>query len=96
MPPNTNGGGLSDVVSVNVAPGEEGHTATFPKKLIAPRILSPSPPSGTVLDPFCGTGRALEVALEYGRNVIGFEKFADFCRAAQLKLNQVSTAGGCG
>lgn len=88
--------GLSDVVSVNVAPGEEGHTATFPKKLIAPRILSSSPPSGTVLDPFCGTGRALEVAHEYGRNVIGFEKFADFCRAAQLKLNQVNAAGGCG
>jgi len=80
--------GLSDVVSVNVTPGEEGHTATFPKKLIAPRILSSSPQSGTVLDPFCGTGRSLEVAQEYGRNVIGFEKFADFCRAAQAKLDQ--------
>ncbi|MGC1890742.1 MAG: site-specific DNA-methyltransferase [Stellaceae bacterium] len=89
--------GLSDVVSVNVAPGEEGHTATFPKKLITPRILSSSPPLGTVLDPFCGTGRALEIAREFGRNVIGFEKFADFCGAAQLKLDQVkSSAGGCG
>jgi len=83
-------------VSVNVAPGEEGHTATFPKKLIAPRILSSSPSSGTVLDPFCGTGRALEVAQECGRKVIGFEKFADFCRGAQTKLDQVRTAGGCG
>lgn len=79
--------GLSDVVSVNVAPGEEGHTATFPKKLIIPRILSSSPPSGVVLDPFCGTGRALEVAQECGRTAIGFEKFAAFCEIARLKLN---------
>jgi DNA modification methylase len=78
--------GLSDVVSVSVAPGEEGHTATFPKKLIAPRILSSSPPAGTVLDPFCGTGRALEVAKEFGRQVIGFEKFPEFLRIAQSKL----------
>ena len=84
--------GLSDVVSVNVAPGEEGHTATFPRKLIAPRILSSCPPSGTVLDPFCGTGRALEVAQEFGRKVIGFEKFAEFHRVAQVKLDQMTKA----
>ena len=87
--------GLSDVVSVSVAPGEEGHTATFPKKLITPRILTSSPPSGVVLDPFCGTGRALEVAQEYGRSVIGFEKFAAFCAAAQLKLNGTDKEGEC-
>ncbi len=88
--------GLSDVVSVNVTSGEEGHTATFPKRLVAPRILSSSPASGTVLDPFCGTGRALEVALECGRNVIGFEKFAEFCKVAQTKLDKLSKAAECG
>lgn len=79
--------GLGDVVSVNVAPGEEGHTATFPRKLIIPRILTSSPPRGVVLDPFCGTGRALEIAQEFGRAAIGFEKFAGFYASAQLKLN---------
>lgn len=78
--------GMSDVVSVNVAPGEEGHTATFPRRLITPRILSSSPPGGTVLDPFCGTGRALEIAQETGRQAIGFEKFASFQGIAQAKL----------
>jgi DNA modification methylase len=82
--------GLSDVVSVSVAPGEEGHTATFPRRLIAPRILSSSPPDGTVLDPFCGTGRALEVAQEFGRRVIGFEKFPGFRKIAQAKLTGTS------
>ncbi len=86
--------GLSDVVSVNVTPGEEGHTATFPKRLIAPRILSSSPPGGTVLDPFCGTGRALEVARKFGRKVIGFEKLAEFRTVAQAKLDGENEAVG--
>ena len=75
-----------DVVAVNSSPGEEGHTATFPRALIAPRILSSSPPGGTVLDPFCGTGRALEVAVEHGRHAIGFEKQAVFALASKAKV----------
>ncbi|HTW69190.1 MAG TPA: DNA methyltransferase [Acetobacteraceae bacterium] len=77
----------SDVVTVNVAAGEEGHTATFPRNLIIPRILSSSPPGGLVLDPFCGTGRALEVALEFGRQIIGFDKCEDFWKVAREKVN---------
>lgn len=88
--------GLSDVISVGVAPGEKGHTATFPKKLIAPRILSSSPPTGTVLDPFCGTGRALELAHEFGRKVVGFEKFTDFRNSAQAKLDRAGKRNECG
>ncbi|MGH6834898.1 MAG: DNA methyltransferase [Methylocella sp.] len=80
----------SDVVSVNVAPGEDGHTATFPRNLILPRILSSSPDRGTVLDPFCGTGRALEVAKEFGRQVIGFEKFGGFQQLAQMKVDNMA------
>ena len=81
-----------DVVTVNVAPGEEGHTATFPRNLILPRILSSSPPDGTVLDPFCGTGRALEIAKEFGRKVIGFEKFRGFQQTAQTKVTGMAKA----
>lgn len=62
-----------DVVEVAVSPGVNGHTATFPADLIRPRILSSSPPDGVVLDPFCGTGRALELAVEAGRRAIGIE-----------------------
>lgn len=73
----------NDVVTVNVAPGEDGHSATFPYALIEPRILTSSPEGGTVLDPFCGTGRSLEVAKMHGRKVVGFDaqhKFADLTR----------------
>lgn len=73
----------NDVVIVNVAAGEEGHSATFPHTLIEPRILTSSPPGGVVLDPFCGTGRALQLAKRLGRIGIGFDaqkKFADLAR----------------
>lgn len=79
--------GQGDVVSVGVEAGEEGHTATFPRKLIQPRILSSSPPGGVVLDPFAGTGRALEIAQQCGRVAVGFEKFAGFRDAAQARLD---------
>jgi DNA modification methylase len=76
-----------DVVTVNVAPGEEGHSATFPRDLIEPRILSSCPPEGTVLDPFSGTGRALEVAVKNGMRAIGFDAQADFVALQTEKLN---------
>jgi len=67
-----------DVVTYNVRSGENGHTATFPEELIAPRIISSCPPDGWVLDPFCGTGRALSVAVRTGRNAIGFDLESSF------------------
>ena len=77
----------ADVVTVNVAPGEGGHSATFPYDLISPRILTSCPPGGTVLDPFSGTGRALEVALEHGMNAIGFDAQKLFVDLSQAKIN---------
>lgn len=76
-----------DVVTVNVAPGEGGHSATFPYDLIEPRILSSCPPGGVVLDPFSGTGRALEVALEHGRGAIGFDAQSAFVELQHKKLH---------
>ena len=77
----------ADVVTVNVAPGEGGHSATFPHDLIAPRILSSCPPGGMLLDPFAGTGRSLEVALENGRSAIGFDAQQIFIKLAQEKIH---------
>lgn len=76
----------ADTVVVNVRPGEDGHSATFPYDLVEPRIRSSSPTGGVVLDPFCGTGRALEVALELGRRVIGFDAQKKFVALTESKL----------
>jgi len=35
-----------------------------------------------VLDPFCGTGTTMIAALRYGRNSIGVEIDAEYCRMA--------------
>lgn len=78
--------GARDVVTVNARSGSDGHSATFPVDLITPRILSSCPPGGTVLDPFAGTGRALAVALEHGRNAIGFEISAAYAKAAEANI----------
>ncbi len=77
----------NDVVVVNVAPGEGGHSATFPFDLIEPRIRTSSPPGGTVLDPFCGTGRSLEVASALGRAVIGFDAQGKFVEISAGKAH---------
>jgi DNA modification methylase len=82
----------SDVVSVLVEPGDDGHTATFPRPLIKPRILSSCPLGGVVLDPFCGTGRALEVAMENGRHGLGFDLQPKFAAAALRRIRNEKTS----
>jgi len=80
----------NDVVTYNVKPGEEGHSATFPKELIRPRILSSCPEEGVVLDPFCGTGRALTVAYEVGRSAIGFELSHTYFETTQFLIERLT------
>lgn len=79
-----------DVVKVNVAAGNNGHSATFPQSLIRPRILSSCPSGGLVLDPFCGTGTALLVAAEHGRRALGFEITDRYTQAARRILSSVN------
>lgn len=81
----------NDVVTCYARAGQDNHTATFPEQLITPRILSSSPRSGLVLDPFCGTGRALAVAMEHGREAIGFETVPAFAAAARAQLANART-----
>lgn len=78
-----------DVHKVLVAPGKDGHSATFPPKLIEPRILSSCPRGGVLLDPFCGTGTALDVAVTHGRRAIGFDLNARFLKSAMNRLRNI-------
>nr|WP_188285151.1 site-specific DNA-methyltransferase [Streptomyces sp. CBMA29] len=77
-----------DVVMTRVRSGSDGHSATFPIDLITPRILSSCPPGGTLLDPFCGTGRSLTVAASSGRKAIGFELQKEFHAAASKNADE--------
>ncbi|MGW6021216.1 DNA methyltransferase [Streptomyces sp. NPDC055099] len=84
--------GARDVVRVNAAPGSDGHSATFPANLIEPRILSSCPPNGLVLDPFCGTGRSLAVAVKNGRRALGFEITSQFSTSARANVTDSTFA----
>jgi len=54
-------------------------TAPFPEELVEQCIAVGCPPSGVVLDTFCGSGTTMRVALEKGHPVIGIELSEDFC-----------------
>lgn len=79
-----------DVQTVLVAAGRDSHSATFPTKLIRPRIRSSCPPGGVVLDPFCGTGTALVVAIQEGRRAVGFDNNPRFVKSARKAVKEVT------
>jgi DNA modification methylase len=83
----------NDVVTCNVSAGQDDHTATFPTKLIEPRVLSSCPPGGLVVDPFCGTGRTLAVAVANGRRGWGCDLVTDYALNAKKNLNGVKANG---
>jgi site-specific DNA-methyltransferase (cytosine-N4-specific) len=77
-----------------VRPGENGHSATFPEELVRPRILSSCPPNGVVLDPFCGSGRAVAAAVTSGRRGMGIDIARHFLDTAQEMLTCRRTING--
>jgi DNA modification methylase len=78
--------GALDVVRASRGERIPGHSATFPQELIAPRILTCSPPGGMVLDPFCGSGTTLLAAISAGRNAIGIELSPSFVKLAASRV----------
>ena len=54
-------------------------TAPFPDELVEQCLAVGCPSDGVVLDPFCGSGTTLRVALREGREAIGIELSEAFC-----------------
>lgn len=75
-----------DVWIINTKPYRGAHFATFPEELAERCILAGCPARGTVLDPFMGSGTTAKVALENGRNYIGFELNPDYVKIAEKRL----------
>lgn len=78
-----------NVIKCKVGGGQMGsklaheNEAPFPESLAEFFIRSFCPPSGIVLDPFCGSGTALAVALRHDRHAIGVD-----VRRSQIKLSR--------
>lgn len=63
-----------------------GHEAMFPGELPRRLIRMFSFQGDTVLDPFLGSGTTVKVALEWGRNAIGYEINESFLNLIEDKL----------
>jgi DNA modification methylase len=61
-------------------------TAPFPDELVEQCLTIGCPPGGTVLDPFCGSGTTMRVALQSGRAAIGIELSSSFCEYIRTDL----------
>jgi DNA modification methylase len=62
------------------------HPAPFPLELAHRLVRMFSFYGDTVVDPFCGTGTTMVAALRTGRNSIGIEIDAEYCRMAAQRL----------
>jgi len=70
-------------------PGRAAHPATFPEALARDHILSWSNPGDLVLDPMCGSGTTLKMALQYGRRCIGIDISAEYVELTRERIAKV-------
>jgi site-specific DNA-methyltransferase (adenine-specific) len=77
------------------APGSErprafgvSHSTVKPLSLMRWLVRLLTPPGGTVLDPFAGSGTTIEAALEEGFQVVAIEKDAEFLPLIQSRLDR--------
>ena len=65
-------------------------TAPFPDELVEQCLAVGCKNGGVVLDPFCGSGTTLRVALSKGFDTIGVELNAEFCEYIKQSLVKMS------
>ena len=66
------------------------HSTVKPVTLMKWLVRMVTPPGGTVLDPFAGSGTTLEAAMLEGFNVIGIEREADYLPLIQARIDRAT------
>ncbi len=61
------------------------HFAPYPEDLCKIPMLATCPPSGLVLDPFCGTGTTMLVASQLGRRSVGIDLATEYLELAERR-----------
>jgi site-specific DNA-methyltransferase (adenine-specific) len=76
--------------SVQFAPSVRGglHPTEKPAALLGLLISYACPPGGVIIDPFAGSGAALDAARMSGRRAIGIEAHQPYAEAAARRLSQ--------
>jgi site-specific DNA-methyltransferase (adenine-specific) len=86
------------VWDVPTATNFKKHIAVFPEALVRIPVLATLPPGGVILDPFCGSGTALQYALTQGkrRRAIGIDISLSALEEAKELLSGASTPSDLG
>ena len=66
------------------------HSTVKPVTLMRWLVRMVTPPGGTVLDPFAGSGTTLEAAMLEGFNVVGIEREADYLPLIQARIDRAT------
>ena len=66
------------------------HPAPFPLELAVRCVKSIPSKTGAILDPFIGSGTVAVAAQESGREWIGIEKSAEYCRMARKRIKEAN------
>lgn len=69
-----------------------GHPTQKPEALVRVLVALTTPPSGSVLDPFCGSGTTLVAARALGRAAIGIDRSLRACNIAIRRLEPAASA----
>ena len=87
-PGKTGAAKVTNVWDVPVGSNAKGnsHPAQFPVALPQAMIPTFCPKTGTVLDPFCGSGSTLIAAKTLGRSFIGFDIKKQYCQLSRRRL----------
>jgi len=92
---NINGKLYSDVITANATPSaNREHPVQKPIECLSPLIEPVTPDGGLVLDPFMGSGTALEAAKKLNRYSIGIEIEEKYCEIAALRCCQMEVGVG--
>jgi DNA modification methylase len=80
---------MHNFIEAPICMGKErtAHKTQKPLKVCIPFLEISSNPGDLVIDPFMGSGSTAVAAKMLGRNFIGFETNAEFCRIAEERLN---------
>lgn len=74
---------MDNQVWVMSSASKNGHTATFPSRLVERLMLATTDRGDVVLDPFLGSGTMLEVSLKHHRKFIGCDINREFINEAE-------------
>ncbi len=65
---------------------QHGHPAMFPEKLVLRALKLFSFRGDVVLDPFNGAGTTTLTAHHFGRNYLGIDCSAEYCKTAKQRI----------